>query len=113
MKIKTLFVCQSCGTQSPKWTVRCPGCQSWNTFVEETAPSGVEKRTGIVFKDEPVLLNEGSTEQKERWTTGIGEFDRVVGGRIVQGSVTLIGGDPGIGKSTLSLQVASALSQIH
>jgi len=111
MKTKTLFVCQTCGTQSPKWTGRCSGCQSWNTFVEETAPSAIEKRTGIVFKDDPVLLNEVSTEQKERWTTGIGEFDRVVGGGIVQGSVTLIGGDPGIGKSTLSLQVASALSQ--
>src|SRR3990167_2704620 len=111
MKIKTLFVCQNCGTQSPKWIGRCPGCQNWNTFVEETAPSVIEKRTGVVFRDEPVLLDEVSMEQKERWTTGISEFDCVVGGGIVQGSVTLIGGDPGIGKSTLSLQAASALSQ--
>lgn len=111
MKTKTFFVCQNCGTQSPKWIGRCPGCQNWNTFAEEAPLSAVEKRTGIIFKDEPVLLNEVSMEPKERWTTGINEFDRVLGGGIVQGSVTLIGGDPGIGKSTLALQGACALSQ--
>lgn len=111
MKTKTLFVCQNCGAQSPKWLGRCQGCQDWNTYVEEHAQSFTERKGNIVFRDEPVLLHEISLEQEERWKTQVGEFDRVLGGGIVRGSVTLIGGDPGIGKSTLSLQIGSALSE--
>ncbi len=111
MKIKTLFVCQNCGTQSPKWLGRCPNCQDWNTYVEEHVQPLTERKGNIVFRDEPVLLHEISLEQEERWKTQVGEFDRVLGGGIVRGSVTLIGGDPGIGKSTLSLQIGSALSE--
>lgn len=111
MKTKVCFVCQECGTQSPKWIGRCPNCNSWNSFVEETAVTSLERKGGIVFKDEPVLLNEIVLDDQKRWTTEIQELDRVLGGGIVRGSVTLIGGDPGIGKSTLSLQIGSSLSR--
>lgn len=111
MKTKTLFVCQNCGAQSPKWIGRCPSCQDWNTYVEEHVQPAAERKGGVVFKDDPVLLHEISLEREERWKTGTGEFDRVLGGGIVRGSVTLIGGDPGIGKSTLALQIGSALSE--
>ena len=111
MKIKTIYVCQNCGAQSPRWLGKCPSCDSWNSYVEESAaaPAG-ESRGAVVYKDEPVLLTDVLSEPEERFKSGIEEFDRVMGGGIVPGSVTLIGGDPGIGKSTLSLQVACSLS---
>ncbi|HLD69973.1 MAG TPA: DNA repair protein RadA [Candidatus Omnitrophota bacterium] len=112
MKIKTLYVCQNCGAQAPRWLGRCPSCESWNSYVEENASvSSVENKSGIVYKDEPVLLTEVSAHNEHRLQSGIAEFDRVMGGGIVPGSVTLIGGDPGIGKSTLSLQASCALSE--
>lgn len=111
MKTKTLFVCQSCGAQSPKWVGRCLHCDSWNSYVEETAAPFPEKGRGVVFTEGPALLNEVALDEEKRRMTGIQEFDRVLGGGIVRGSVILIGGDPGIGKSTLSLQVGSALSR--
>ncbi len=112
MKIKTLYVCQNCGAQAPRWLGRCPSCESWNSYVEENASvSSNENKSGIVYKDEPVLLTEVSSHNEHRLQSGIEEFDRVMGGGIVSGSVTLIGGDPGIGKSTLSLQVSCALSE--
>lgn len=112
MKIKTFYVCQNCGAQSPRWLGRCPSCESWNSYVEESASLSVpEHKSGIVYKDEPVLLTEVSTQNENRLQSGIAEFDRVLGGGIVPGSVTLIGGDPGIGKSTLSLQASCALSE--
>jgi DNA repair protein RadA/Sms len=111
MKTKACFVCQECGTQSLKWIGRCPNCNGWNSFLEETAVTSLERKGGIVFKDEPVLLNEIVLDDQKRWTTEIHELDRVLGGGIVRGSVTLIGGDPGIGKSTLSLQIGSSLSR--
>lgn len=110
-KNKTVFVCQSCGAQSPRWVGKCPSCEGWNTYVEEAAVSTASARGGIVFNDAPVLLNEVLLDEEKRVTTGIQEFDRVLGGGIVAGAVTLIGGDPGIGKSTLSLQIAAALSR--
>lgn len=112
MKTKTLFVCQSCGAQSPRWVGKCPGCQSWNSYVEEnmsTVPS--EARRGVIFEEKPVLLDAVLTEDEKRFTTGIKEFDRVLGGGVIPGSVILIGGDPGIGKSTLTLQVVGHLSR--
>ena len=112
MKTKTLFVCQSCGSQSPRWIGKCPNCDSWNSYVEEAAVSSAfERKGGVVFKDQPVLLTEVSIAQEKRYGTDIKELDRVLGGGIVPGSVILIGGDPGIGKSTLSLQIACSLSQ--
>jgi len=111
-KPKTIFVCQECGTQEPRWTGKCSGCGAWNSYVEEssTAPSSA-KTGGVSYKDKPVLLNEVQINDEKRYTTDIQELDRVLGGGIVPGSVTLIGGDPGIGKSTLALQMGCALSQ--
>jgi len=113
MKTKTVFSCQSCGYQSPKWLGRCPDCNSWNSFVEETytEPSKKSKKSLLVFKDEPVLLKDITCEGIGRIKTDIRELDTVLGGGIVPGSVILIGGDPGIGKSTISLQISSKLTE--
>ncbi|HOY08677.1 MAG TPA: DNA repair protein RadA [Candidatus Omnitrophota bacterium] len=110
MKAKTFFVCQDCGAQSPRWVGKCPACQSWNSYVEETAaPPAAEGRSRGALTEAPVLLKEVKAGEDPRWLTGIPEFDRVLGGGVVPGSVTLIGGDPGIGKSTLTLQVVCHL----
>jgi len=111
MKTKTLFVCQNCGTQSPRWAGKCQGCESWNSLVEETIVPSTDKRNRIASTEEPVLLMDILTDVEKRYTTTIKEFDGVMGGGIVPGAVTLIGGDPGIGKSTLSLQIGCALSE--
>jgi DNA repair protein RadA/Sms len=112
-KTKTHFVCQSCGYLAPKWLGRCPGCQGWNTFIEERMVNEkIPGRDLLGFEDEavPTPITEIVGEEKERFQIGIGEFDRVLGGGIVFGSVILVGGDPGIGKSTLLLQVMSHLA---
>ena len=111
MKTKTLFVCQNCGTQSPRWAGKCASCDSWNSLVEEAVVSSANKRLKLTSKEEPVLLADISTVDEKRYTTGVSEFDGVMGGGIVPGAVTLIGGDPGIGKSTLALQIGCALSE--
>jgi DNA repair protein RadA/Sms len=113
MKTKTIFACQSCGYQSPKWLGRCPDCNSWNSFVEEdySAPSSKAKERTALYKDEPVLLKDVEIKESSRIKTEIHELDRVLGGGIVPGSVVLIGGDPGIGKSTISLQVSNQLTK--
>ena len=96
---KTVFFCQECGYESPKWMGQCPGCKSWNTFVEETvSPSQAKHQEAAGRKKaEPVALSEISLDEEDRIHTGIKELDRVLGGGIVQGSMTLVGGDPGIG----------------
>jgi len=112
MKTKTIFICQECGTQSPRWVGKCSNCNSWNTYVEEVVrPPSKQSSNAVVFKDEPILLDDVDIDNEKRFITGIREFDNVLGGGVVPASVTLIGGDPGIGKSTLSLQVACLLSQ--
>jgi DNA repair protein RadA/Sms len=113
MKIKTVFSCQNCGYQSPKWLGRCPDCNSWNSFVEEdyAAPLAKQRERTALYKDEPVLLRDVEVEEDVRLKTEIFELDRVLGGGIVAGSVILIGGDPGIGKSTISLQVSNQLTR--
>jgi len=113
MKIKTIFSCQNCGYQTPKWLGRCPDCSSWNSFVEEdySAPIGKTKERLALYKDEPVLLKDVLVREESRLKTNILELDRVLGGGIVAGSVILIGGDPGIGKSTVSLQVSNQLTK--
>jgi len=108
VKAKTQFVCQSCGYQAPKWLGRCPGCQEWNTFVEERViEEKVPERDILRFETEavPTPITDIVPEERGRLQIGIGEFDRVLGGGIVFGSLILVGGDPGIGKSTLLLQV--------
>ena len=109
---KVVYFCQECGYESSKWMGQCPGCRAWNTFVEEPIASkssvkGISAvRKESTYKDNhPVSLKEINSEEKERTSTGIGELDRVLGGGIVQGSLVLVGGDPGIGKSTLLLQI--------
>jgi DNA repair protein RadA/Sms len=112
-KTKTHFVCQSCGYQMPKWLGRCPGCQEWNTFVEERIIEEKEPQRDLLGLESsaiPVPLTEITGEERERFTIGMGEFDRVLGGGIVLGSLVLVGGDPGIGKSTLLLQAMNQLA---
>lgn len=107
-KGKSIFVCQSCGSQSPKWMGRCPDCQSWNSFVEE---SKAPEPTPFAAANLPLPLQEIHFEKEPRFYTGIEEFDRVLGGGLVRGSLVLIGGDPGIGKSTLILQTLDELAR--
>lgn len=113
-KNNTLFVCQNCGASSPKWAGKCEACGNWNTMVEEVAAAGPPKGLGDTRKKsnrvEFVPLK-GTSEHMPRRLSGIGEFDRVVGGGLVPGSATLVGGDPGIGKSTLLLQAICRLSK--
>ncbi len=113
MKNKTVYVCTECDYQSPKWLGCCPSCKSWNTFVEETYQKPVEikmKRSSIVSDSEDaVLFDELSMPEYIRASTGICELDRVLGGGIVNGSVILLAGEPGIGKSTLLMQICSKI----
>jgi len=112
-KAKTHFVCQACGYQAPKWLGRCPGCQEWNTFVEERViEEKAPERDLLGFEADaiPTAITEIVGEERGRFQIGIEEFDRVLGGGLVFGSVILVGGDPGIGKSTLLLQVTSRLA---
>lgn len=111
---KTIFVCQQCGYQSPKWLGKCPDCGEWNSLLEEREPSArreSQKRGQRLSGAKPVAFTEIESVGDERHTAGIAEFDRVLGGGIVPGSVVLVGGDPGIGKSSLLLQVADQLQQ--
>ena len=110
---KTVYFCQECGYESAKWMGQCPACKAWNTFVEETVSSKKSSSGSIKTtqkKTEPVVLKDISLSSDERQSCGIGELDRVLGGGIVPGSLVLVGGDPGIGKSTLLLQVCRNLS---
>jgi DNA repair protein RadA/Sms len=113
-RLKEVFVCQSCGASSPKWQGQCPACDEWNTLVPELqeAPNRASGRRGpgSARRDGPVSLAEEAAHEPPRLSTGSAELDRVLGGGLVAGSVTLIGGDPGIGKSTLMLQSAAALN---
>lgn len=110
-KIKTLFFCQNCGQQSPKWLGRCPACGEWNCFVEEEIRDTVEAPAADVrFDGVPQSMEAITADEGERLRTGIAELDRVLGGGIVAGSAILVGGDPGIGKSTLLLQVLEKLA---
>lgn len=109
MKQKTLFQCSNCDSQFPKWQGRCPECGQWGTIVEAT-PEPVDRRKVEGRPGKPVAFSEVATAHHERLSTGIGELDRVLGGGIVPGSLILVGGDPGIGKSTLVLQIAGQVA---
>lgn len=109
-KLKSLFICQQCGQQSIKWVGRCPGCDQWNTMVEELVEPPSSGRAMSLTIATPTPLADVSLEETVRIPTGLGELDRVLGGGLVPGSVTLVGGEPGIGKSTLLLSMAGSLA---
>ena len=109
----TAFFCKECGFESSKWYGQCPGCKEWNTFVEEPiAKKTATKGVANIMSSQPTVLSQISTNDTDRTSTGIEELDRVLGGGIVEGSLVLVGGDPGIGKSTLLLQMCQKLSVI-
>src|SRR5712692_4828045 len=115
-KTTTRFVCQKCGYESIKWLGKCPDCASWNSLTEEIQVARPVAAVARVFGSEvsvPRAITEIAVEDHQRVPSGIGEFDRVLGGGIVPGSLVLIGGDPGIGKSTLLCQVASQVANRH
>jgi len=108
-KVKSVYVCQNCGASSPKWIGRCPSCSEWNTYSEEIQTQSAKipaLSNSFASGNKPILICDIKENQQERFSTQNNEFDRVLGGGLVPGSVTLIGGEPGIGKSTLLLQVA-------
>lgn len=107
-RAKILYQCQGCGYTSPKWLGKCPDCGEWNSFTEEERVAKLKRQKTA----EPVVLSEISHSEKSRYSTDIKELDRTLGGGVVMGSVVLIGGDPGIGKSTLILQSLSGLSKL-
>lgn len=109
---RSVFFCQNCGHEESKWLGQCPMCREWNTFVEEKAAPVGSGAVKAVREAEVVSLNSVCADGDERVKTGIEELDRVIGGGIVQGSLVLVGGDPGIGKSTLLLQVCQRLSDM-
>lgn len=112
-KNKTCFICSECGYETAKWFGKCPGCGEWNTMNEEipTPTIGAKKMSSSYSAGSPMKLNEINEDVEKRTSTGIKEFDRVLGGGIVGGSLVLIGGDPGIGKSTILLQACEHLAQ--
>ncbi|NIS08588.1 MAG: DNA repair protein RadA [Candidatus Dadabacteria bacterium] len=109
-KSTVIFVCQNCGSNSPRWIGKCPACSEWNTYVEEL---GTKEKVNPVLKtkSKPILIDEISSGNEERIKTEITEMDRVLGGGLISGSAVLIGGDPGIGKSTLALQIFGKYSE--
>ena len=121
-KDKTMFVCENCGQESPKWVGKCPACGQWNTFKEirvsneagsmaaRSAAQSVRAGGVIASKNHPQLLRDISAKDEPRISTGDGELDRVLGGGLVPGSIVLLGGEPGIGKSTLTLQTILGMS---
>lgn len=110
-KIKSVFICQECGYESPKWLGKCPDCSKWNTMVEEVKSTEKEFKTKVntarALDNMPKSIKDIKSGDKERYNTGLEELNRVLGGGLVKGSLTLISGDPGIGKSTLLLQTAN------
>ena len=116
MKAKTLFYCTQCGNETPKWQGKCPACGAWNTIVEQpaerpakkTSPTARGSALGVPVS-RPIPMREVETTDELRFSTGMGELDRVLGGGAVKGSLVLVGGAPGIGKSTLMLQICDSL----
>jgi DNA repair protein RadA/Sms len=111
-KNKTIFICQNCGVESAKWIGRCPSCKEWNTYHEEIVVPASSRETSFLAKQEkrkPELLDNIKADEQNRQKSGISELDRILGGGIVNGSLILLGGEPGVGKSTLALQLALAL----
>jgi DNA repair protein RadA/Sms len=111
-KSKSVFVCQNCGAESAKWIGRCPSCREWNTYHEEIITPASSRESSFKTdqeKKKPELLDNIKSDEQSRQKTGLSELDRILGGGIVGGSLILLGGEPGVGKSTLALQLALAL----
>jgi len=108
-RVKSVFICQECGYESSGWLGKCPACNQWNTFIEEAVGEKPGGRTNTGRKNVPVSINDIAVDKEERYSTGMKEMDRVLGGGVVKGSLVLVGGDPGIGKSTLLLQVCNMI----
>jgi DNA repair protein RadA/Sms len=111
-KEKVIWSCQECGTKQAKWTGSCSACQQWNTFVEEVDLVETKKRfeSSSTTIAKPMRIKEVTTDERDRIQTKLKEFDRLLGGGLVIGSLSLVAGDPGIGKSTLMLQIAESLA---
>jgi DNA repair protein RadA/Sms len=115
-KISISYVCQSCSYKAPKWLGKCPECGQWNSFLEEETIKGKGASLSQARHDpssKPKLIKEIEVEQYARLVTKIDEFDRVMGGGLVKGSLTLIGGEPGIGKSTLLMEISGKISELY
>ena len=113
-KIKSVYICSECGYESPKWYGKCPSCGEWNTMNEEirdTAKQSAAAVSRAASYAPPIQIKEISTTDEIRYKTGSSELDRVLGGGIVKGSLVLLGGDPGIGKSTILLQICEYLGR--
>ena len=114
-KIKSIYVCSECGFESAKWAGKCPGCGQWNTMQEEIRDTSVGKGAVSTISHtptaQPMRIREIDTEEEARYHTGLTELDRVLGGGIVKGSLILVSGEPGIGKSTILLQICDFLGQ--
>lgn len=108
--MQSRFVCQSCGNSSPRWLGKCPACNEWNSYVEERVASEKRSHGRMPLNSTAIAITQIESAQEERIGTGIGELDRVLGGGFVPGSLVLVGGDPGIGKSTLALQMVNNVS---
>ena len=111
-KAKTVFFCTNCGNETPKWMGRCPGCGAFNTMeehIEKPVPAGKAKAAPVGSRRQPQRIREVTSDGETRFSTGMGELDRVLGGGAVAGSLVLVGGAPGIGKSTLLLQICNSL----
>ena len=114
-KTNSVYVCQNCGAEAVKWLGKCPACGEWNTYVEERIAKDTSKRPGLVDVSRnatPKPLNEIESTSERRIDTRMGELNRILGGGLVPGSIILLGGEPGIGKSTLALQVALGLDNL-
>jgi len=109
-RAKTIYTCTNCGMQSPKWLGRCPDCRQWNTFVEEQSQPAAGNSRNLTEPGKPLKLTEVSSREEDRISCGLAELDRTLGGGVVPGSLILVGGDPGIGKSTLLLQAFASLA---
>ena len=113
-KIKSVYICSECGYESPKWYGKCPSCGEWNTMNEEIKEKASSvSRARVSTYAPPMLIKDISTTDEIRYKTGLSELDRVLGGGIVKGSLVLLGGDPGIGKSTILLQICQHLGKEH
>jgi len=108
-KVRSKYVCQSCGYSAPGWLGKCPECSSWNSFVEEIETPGPAKKRAGGTLTKPIPISEITASEHTRLHTGMAEFDRVMGGGVVKGGVILIAGSPGVGKSTLLLKVCENL----
>ena len=112
-KIKSVYICSECGAETPKWVGKCPKCNQWNTMNEEVVSTAKNNSTPIARNITAKSINDITVFNEHRFKTNIPELDRVLGGGIMKRSCVLLGGEPGIGKSTLLLQCAAAILQKH